>query len=45
MTRRRAFVLLLTILIVVYIGGAVIGVFATRSSLLGDIDDLSLIHI
>ena len=39
MTRRRAFVLLLTILIVVYIGGAVIGVFATRSSLLGDIDD------
>ena len=39
MTRRRAFVLLLTILMVVYIGGAVIGVFATRSSLLGDIDD------
>ena len=47
MTRRRAFVLLLSALIVVFIAGGVIGVFATRSSLIADIDDqlLSLIHI
>lgn len=39
MTRRRAFVLLLSALIVVFIAGGVIGVFATRSSLIADIDD------
>lgn len=39
MTRRSAFVLLLAVLVVVYIAGAVIGLFATRSSLLADVDD------
>ena len=39
MTRRRAFVLLLSALIVVFVAGGVIGVFATRSSLIADIDD------
>lgn len=39
MTRRRAFLLLLGALVVVYVVGGVVGVGVTRARLLGDIDD------
>lgn len=39
MTRRRAFLLLLGVLVVVYVVGAAVGVGATRARLLGDTDD------
>ncbi len=39
MTRRRAFLLLLGALVVVYVVGGAVGVGVTRARLLGDIDD------
>ncbi|MGH1489180.1 MAG: sensor histidine kinase [Acidimicrobiales bacterium] len=39
MTRRKAFVLLLASLVVVYVVGGVLGVVTTRARLLSDIDD------
>lgn len=39
MTRRKAFVLLLATLVVVYVLGGLLGVLTTRAGLLGDIDD------